>query len=170
MLALLVMYFGLMPLLLARYAINKVPATIPVNMKKKIFTAFFPSQTTAEVDFLINNLARVSEFMTSATQEDNVHNACLSTGIPFYEILCPSVEKCVKCDRKLTIHNQPAQVTIFKLTGPVPGLKLTSKLYAPIYGNNTEGFQFYSERRPLVEASNVAYLERQLCLCQVFLR
>ena len=177
MLALLVMYFGLMPLLLARYAINKIPATMPVNMKKKIFTAFFPSQTTAEVDFLMNNLAIVSEFMTSATLEDNVHNACLSTGIPFYEILCPPVEKCVKCDRKLTIHNQPAQVTIFKLTGPVPGLKLTSKCpscgliykYAQ-YGNNTEGFQFYSERRPLVEASNVAYLERQLCLYQVFLR
>ena len=65
--------------------------------------------------------------MTSATLEDNVHNACLLTanrGIPFYEILSPPV---VKCDRKLTIHNQPAQVTIFKLTGPVPGLKLTSK-------------------------------------------
>ena len=83
-------------------------------MKKKIF----PSQTTAEVDFLINNLARVSEFMTSATLEDKVNNACLSTGIPFYENLCPPVEKCRKCDRKLTIHNQPAQVTIFKLTGP----------------------------------------------------
>ena len=69
---------------------------MPVNMKKKIFTAFFPSQTTAEVDFLMNNLARVSEFMTSATLEDNVHNACLSTGIPFYEILCPPVEKCMK--------------------------------------------------------------------------
>ena len=33
----------------------------------------------------------------------------------------------MKCDRKLTIQNQSAQVTIFKLTGPVPGLKLTSK-------------------------------------------
>ena len=113
MLALLVMYFGLMPLFLVGYAINKIPCK-PVNMKKKIF----PSQTTAEVDFLINNLARVSEFMTSATLEDNVHNACLSTGIPFYEILCPPVEKCMKCDRKLTLHNQPAQVIIFKLTGP----------------------------------------------------
>ena len=135
MLALLVMYFGLMPLLLARYAIHKIPATMPVNMKKKIFTAFFPSQTTAEVDFLMNNLARVSEFMTSATLEDNVRNACLSTGIPFYEILCPPVEKCVKCDRKLTIHNQPAHVTIFKLTGPVPGLNLL--LSARVVGLST---------------------------------
>lgn len=177
MLALLVMHFGVMSLLLARYAINKIPATMPVDMKQNIFTALFPSQTTAEVDFLITNLPRVSEFMTSATLEDNVHKACLSTGIPFYEILCPPVEKCVKCDRKLTIHNQPAQVTIFKLTGPVPGLKLTSKCqrcgliykYAQ-YGNKSEGFQFYPERRPLIEASNVAYLERQLCLYQVFLR
>ena len=177
MLALLVMHFGVMSLLLARYAINKIPATMPVDMKQNIFTALFPSQTTAEVDFSINNLPRVSEFMTSVTLEDNVHKACLSTGIPFYEILCPPVEKCVKCDRKLTIHNQPAQVTIFKLTGPVPGLKLTSKCqrcgliykYAQ-YGNKSEGFQFYPERRPLIEASNVAYLERQLCLYQVFLR
>lgn len=177
MLALLVMHFGVMSLLLARYAINKIPATMPVDMKQNIFTALFPSQTTAEVDFLITNLPRVSEFMTSATLEDNVHKACLSTGIPFYEIICPPVEKCVKCDRKLTIHNQPAQVTIFKLTGPVPGLKLTSKCqrcgliykYAQ-YGNKSEGFQFYPERRPLIEASNVAYLERQLCLYQVFLR
>ena len=180
MLALLVMHFGVMSLLLARYAINKISATMPVDMKQKIFTALFPSQsqTTAEVDFVMNNLPRVSEFMTSATLEDNVHKACLSTGIPFYEILCPPVEKCVKCDRELTIHNQPAQVTIFKLTGPVPGLKLTSKCqrcgliykYAQ-YGNNkyNEGFQFYPERSPLVEASNVAYLERQLCLYQVFL-
>ena len=127
MLALLVLHFGVMSMLLARYVINKIPATMPVDMKQKIFTALFPSQTTAEVDFLMNNLPRVSEFMTSATLEDNVHNACLSTGIPFYEILCPPVEKCVKCDRKLTIHNQPAQVTIFKLTGPVPCLKLTYK-------------------------------------------
>ena len=177
MLALLVMHFGVMSLLLARYAINKIPATMPVDMKQNIFTALFPSQTTAEVDFLITNLPRVSEFMTSATLEDNVHKACLSTGIPFYEIICPPVEKCMKCDRKLTIHNQPAQVTIFKLTGPVPGLKLTSKCqrcgliykYAQ-YGNKSEGFQFYPERRPLIEASNVAYLERQLCLYQVFLR
>ena len=127
MLALLLMHFGVMSLLLARYAKNKIPATMPVDMKQNIFIALFPSQTTAEVDFLITNLPRVSEFMTSATLEDNVHKACLSTGIPFYEIICPPVEKCVKCDRKLTIHNQPAQVTIFKLTGPVPGLKLTSK-------------------------------------------
>ena len=177
MLALLLMHFGVMSLLLARYAKNKIPATMPVDMKQNIFTALFPSQTTAEVGFLITNLPRVSEFMTSATLEDNVHKACLSTGIPFYEILCPPVEKCVKCDRKLTIHNQPAQVTIFKLTGPVPGLKLTSKCqrcgliykYAQ-YGNKSEGFQFYPERRPLIEASNVAYLERQLCLYQVFLR
>ena len=105
MLALLVMYFGLIPLLLARHAINKIPATMPVNMEKKIFSAFFPSQTTAEVDLLINNLAKVSEFMTRATLEHNVRNACLSTGIPFHEILCPPVEKCVKCDRKLTIDN-----------------------------------------------------------------
>ena len=166
MLALLLMHFGVMSLLLARYAINKIPARMPMKiyMKQNIFTALFPSQTTAEVDFSINNLPRVSEFMTSVTLEDNVHKACLSTGIPFYEILCPPVEKCVKCDRKLTIHNQPAQVTIFKLTGPVPSLKLTSKCqrcgliykYAQ-YGNKSEGFQFYPERRPLIEASNVAY-------------
>ena len=65
-------------------------------MKKKILTTFFPSRTTSEVDFLMNNLARVSEFMTSATLEDKIYNECLSTGIPFYEILCPPVEKRVE--------------------------------------------------------------------------
>lgn len=175
--ALLVLRFGVLSLLLAKYAINKIPSTMPAEMKKKILTALLPSQTADEVNFLMANLPRVSEFMDSATLEDQIGKACLSTGIPFNEIISPPVEKCTKCDRKLTIHNQPAHVTIFKLSGPVPGLKLSYKCqccgliykYAQ-YGNNNTGFQFYLERRPLVEASNVAFFERQLCLYQVFLR
>ncbi|CAB3976792.1 Hypothetical predicted protein [Paramuricea clavata] len=150
---------------------------LPVDMKKKILQAIFPSLATAEVNFLIRNLPRVSDFMDDATLEDKINHACSSTGIPFCDILCPPVENCTNCGRRLTLHNQPVHITIFKIAGRVQGIKITSKCqpcgliykYAQ-HGNENVGYQFYQERRSLVEASNVAYFERQLCLYQVFLR
>lgn len=178
MLALLVLRFGVMSLFLARYAIKNIPMVLPVDMKKKILQAIFPSLATAEVNFLIRNLPRVSDFMDDATLEDKINHACSSTGIPFCDILCPPVENCTNCGRRLTLHNQPAHITIFKIAGRVQGIKITSKCqpcgliykYAQHGNENDVGYQFYQERRSLVEASNVAYFERQLCLYQVFLR
>ena len=52
------------------------------------------------------------------------------TNIPFQDILCLPVEGCVKCRGRLSVHNKPANVTIFKLSGPVQGIKISLKCSA----------------------------------------
>jgi hypothetical protein len=177
MLALLVLRFGVMSLFLARYVIKEIPALLPTEMKGKILRAFFPSHKTEEVNFLINHLHRVSDFMNNSMVEEKIQHACEITDIPFKTILCPPVECCIKCGGKLSLHNKPAHVTVYRMSGPVRSIKISLKcsLCGIVYkyaqhGTNGDGYLFYPERRLLVEGSNVAYLERQLCLYQVSLR
>ena len=176
-LALLVLRFSVMSLFLARYVINEIPPLLPNDMKEKILRALFPSHTTAEVNFLMSHLPRVSDFMNYSMVEEKIQHARETTDIPFKAFLCPPIESCLECAGKLSLHNKPAHVSVFKMSGPVRGIKISLKCsfcgiiykYAQ-HGTQTNGYEFYPERRPLIEGSNVAYLERQLCLYQVALR
>ena len=52
--ALLVLRFGVLSLVLAKYAINKFPAMLHSDVKE-ILRAIFPSHTPAEVNLLISH-------------------------------------------------------------------------------------------------------------------
>ena len=175
--ALLVLRFGVLSLVLAKYAINKFPAMLHSDVKEEILRAIFPSHTPAEVNLLISHISKVSDFINNSVMDEQIQRASEVTNIPFQDILCPPVESCVKCRGTLSLHNKPANVTIFKLSGPVRGIKISLKCSAcgivykyAQHGKQSEGYLFYPERQLLVEGSNVAYLERQLCLYQVSLR
>ena len=42
----------------------------------------------------------------------------------------PPVESCVKCSGRLSLHNKPANVTIFKLSAPVQGIKISLFIFS----------------------------------------
>lgn len=99
-------------------------------------------------------------------------------GIPFTHVVAPPLEKCVKCDGNLTMHNQPSHATIFDTDGPHPAIKISLKCrrcapnvnysYAK-YGNTEQGYKFYEGKRKLVEASSETYVSRSLARFHIYL-
>lgn len=78
---------------------------------------------------------------------------------------------CLSKRRRLSIHNDPVNVTIFTLKGPVPSIKVTlrchhcmTKYNYSMWGSKqSEGEQFYlDEKRPLIEVSDTVYVERNI--------
>lgn len=72
-----------------------------------------------------------------------------------FNFLVPPTTKCLHCYRELTFHNEPTQVPVFTLTGPMLFSKYiwrcrkclhdnTDVMYYPdSYGNTREGVKFY---------------------------
>lgn len=86
------------------------------------------------------------------------------------EVLTPPVDVCLQCSKILTRHNNPCKVTVFETKQAYSALKLILRCngcevnygYAT-YGNNSTGYRFYQDQRPLVEATDEIYIERLLC-------
>ena len=81
---------------------------------------------------------------------------------------------CLICGSELRTHNDSCGVTIFKITGPVLGRKVCWKCTGcglnynySMYGNTENGYKFYANPRPLIEASNVTYVDRLICNYQI---
>ena len=102
---------------------------------------------------------------------DNIlWKATTKLGQPTNLYLCPPVNNCLHCSKSLQIHHEPTIVTCYTWDGPIPAIKLTlrckpcnlSYRYEQ-YGNSTDGYSYYSEPQPMVQASQVAYVDRTCC-------
>lgn len=51
--------------------------------------------------------------------------ATFNKQLPHMEFIGPPVLECVVCNNQLQIHNPPTSVICFRLSGPLPALKIT---------------------------------------------
>ena len=112
----------------------------------------------------------IAFLMGSSVHEAVLWKATFALGIPYNKFLAPPVTTCLECGCSLQLHHRPTGVICFNTDGAVPGLKVTLRCEScklnyryEQYGNNQNGYQFYSEKRPLVHASQVVYIDRVYC-------
>ena len=95
------------------------------------------------------------------------HGDLCSCGYPI--LLTPPTKTCLLCNCLLSQHNKPCDVTIHSVRGKTAGLKFSLRCTQcdvnynyDQYGNTTKGWSLYEERRPLVEASDICFIDRKL--------
>lgn len=92
------------------------------------------------------------------------------------EILAPPTSNCFKCKSQLVSQNKICTVTLFTIESVKTVMKLSCRCkdcklnygYS-MFGNVEEGYHFYKEERPYVEASDDVFVQRRLCLFQASL-
>lgn len=109
-------------------------------------------------NFLTSSFALGDNLWTLTGEKDYAYNKFIS----------PPVESCLKCDEPLRMHNRPTEATVHGPTGPLPSSKITleCKDCKTTYGighfTDASGRHFYPKgiQSPLIEASNVTYMDR----------
>ena len=134
-------------------------------MNRKGFSAS-PSEVTSYVEVL-ERFCR--NFLTTALElGDILWELSGESAYRFNKFISPPVELCLKCDKTLVMHNQPSKAVVHGATGPLPATKVTlqCKTCKTSYGishfTDESGRHLYPKEieSPLIEASNVAYMER----------
>lgn len=180
LLALLTAKLGLNTLLTVRQLVKLLPPITPSKLAEQTIQeamkeTFAEGLSLDEVAILKRLVLKCEKFLKFSPEE--VIKSCSNrTRLPLYCVLYPPTENCTVCGRRLSVNGKPTHATVFQLTGPIPAMKLTYKCqncalnfgYA-MYGNSNAGYKYYDARRPYVEASNVSYLDRKLCLSHIFL-
>lgn len=90
-----------------------------------------------------------------------------SIGFPY--LLTPPTGVCIVCSDTLSEHNKTCDVTVYGLLGKVSGLKFSLRCDRcklnynyDRYGDRARGWRLYEAQRPLVEASDVCFVDRKL--------
>lgn len=88
---------------------------------------------------------------------------------PVNMFLAPPVSQCLKCNGNIHAHHAPTVVTVFTTNGPLPGQKVTLRCKNctinyryDTYGGEG-GYYYYNDIQDYIAASNVCYIERELC-------
>ena len=114
------------------------------------------------------NLLSLCKNYSAFNLSEALEEVCKNIGVPSV-LLAPRCtlisDGCLICGSELRTHNDRCDVTIFTITGPVPGKKACWNCIScglnynySMYGNTENDYQFYDNPRPLVEASNVKYV------------
>ena len=85
----------------------------------------------------------------------------------YNQFIAPPVESCLKCDEALGMHNRPSKAVVFGSGGPLLASKITLECkiqYGVGHFSDENGRHLYPRKiqSPLIEASNVSYMERDL--------
>ena len=160
------------------YIARHIPVIMPAQDRGDIIASVVDSIPTLEMPEAIQleSMLRELSDVPFFGDQDIVNNILSKCKMPIFCVLTPPYESCLSCGRRLVFSSSPCHITLFSLEGPKPGIKVTWKCkncrinygYAQ-YGNASTGYRFYEKERSLVEVSNVTYLERNLCLSQIFL-
>ena len=104
-----------------------------------------------------------------ASSSHSYRNKVIVSSISFPVLLSPPVGICLVCSHTLTEHNRACDVVIYGLLGKASGLKFSLRCDQckinynyDQYGNKTRGWCLYEGIRPLVEASDVCFVEWKL--------
>ena len=161
-----------------RFIAKNLPLIMPAASRSIIseITENLPVQVTDEEVRLLEEIFLKFPGIEIAHDQQMVQNVLSKCKTPLHFVLTPPIKSCVTCDRALSSASAPSHVTLFTLEGPCLGIKLVWKCqvcginygYCQ-YGNSQVGYQFYRERRPFIEASNITYLDRKLCKSQILL-
>jgi hypothetical protein len=91
-------------------------------------------------------------------------------------LLLSPTSNCLNCKGLLTQHNKPCEASVHSLRGKAVGLKFSLRCEKcklnfnyDRYGNTTKGWKLYEEARPLVEATDVCFVDRRLMEFQLAL-
>ena len=162
-----------------RFIAENLPLIMPAASRSSIIseiTENLPVQVTADEFKLLEEIFLKFPGIEIAHDQEMVKTVLSKCQTPLHFVLTPPSKSCLNCDRALSSASAPSHVTLFTLEGPCPGIKLAWKCQACginygycQYGNSQVGYQFYQERRPFVEASNVTYLDSKLCRNQISL-
>ena len=162
-----------------RFIAKNLPLIMPAASRSSILseiTEHLPVQVTDEEVRLLEEIFLKFPGIEIAHDQQMVKNDLSKCQTPLHFVLTPPSKSCLACDRVLSSASGPSHVMLFTLEGPHPGIKLVWKCQAfginygyCQYGNSQVGYQFYRERRPFIEASNVTYLDRKICKSQISL-
>ena len=157
---------------------SSLPKVLPQDLEEKILTGLsmeFGSVITKNEFRAIKELFRKFNAIQRFSYDEHIDAVSKKAGFPLHRILCPPTEVCLLCGWSLSLRNV-AYITPFDRETIVPGIKFLLRCqnckvnYSySMYGNTENGYKFYQEKRPYVEASNVTYLSRGLCLDQIHL-
>lgn len=155
----------------------QLAAHIPTNFKSargvyvaNVLQAAFKKQLSSDqLREILDEADLVTKFAVGPPDVHPLWEASLMYGTPFLSFLCPPVSTCIYCASSLKSHNEAVRVLVYTKDGPLIGLKTTLRCtqcainyrYAQ-FGSDNDGYKFYSEERPLVEASRMTYIERSL--------
>ena len=178
-LALLCLKFGWKTVFVLGRLLSNLPGVILSHIAQKIVAGSFPVLekilTLEDVHAVVDALGKCQDFL-DFDYETSVAAISESAGIPLHRIFFPPATICFTCGWSLQLQSQPALVTVFEEDNPLPGIKFALKCrncnlhygYS-MYGNSDSGYRFYEKRRAYVEASNVTFVSRSLCLQHICL-
>ena len=161
------------------YIAQQLPEQLPVNLREEIIGDVV---TNLHLKVSLPDAIELHSIFTALRGLDNegkerpLPQKMANCKTPLFCVLKPPCTTCLDCGGALCYYNTPSKVTVFTLDDIKPGLKITLKCnqcnisygYAR-YGDSKKGYKFYGQQRQYIEASNVTYMQRQLCLSQVFL-
>lgn len=171
--------FGWKSVFLVGRLVTKLPDVVSNQLNELLVSAAIGelgrSTSLEEVTLMKALLNRCQDFVDFSF-ENSVADISKLAGFPFTRILFPPTSVCFDCGWNLSPQNKPARVTVFENSESIPGIKFTLKCsnckinfgYS-MFGDTQRGYRFYDKPRPYIEASNVSYLERGLCLQHIHL-
>ena len=161
------------------YITQELPTQLPVTIREKIIADVVtnaPLKVTLQDAIELDNIFRGVGRLDLSGQRNPPPGKLANCETPLFCFLKPPCTSCLDCGGALCYNNAPSKVTLFTLDDIKPGLKITLKCYAcnnnygyARYGNSKKGFKFYAESRQYIEASTATYIDRKLCLNQIFL-
>jgi hypothetical protein len=165
--AVLCVKHGLAPVAQLQSAVKRIPPIISASYKNMLLEVTFK---VLGLEYSIEEQNVIAEALLLPRDHGNVNT------VEENVFLSPPVEKCLKCNSHLSCHNKPSEVTVYKLSGPTKALNICWKCvkcninynYCR-FGNSDDGYHFYEEERPYIQATHCTFLDRQLCRYQIFL-
>lgn len=105
----------------------------------------------------------------SPSNSHSLQNRVDLATLGFPVLLTPPTGVCIVCSSTLSEHNRACDVAINGLLGKATGLKFCLRCDRckisynyDRYGDKKKGWSLYEDQRPLVEASDVCFVERKL--------
>lgn len=180
-LALLVAKYGYSTVEIGRYALQHFPpkSFIPNATKTGlgviplVINAGIPENEAEQFVELLSACENFLAFNLNSVLEENSKK----TGVPYIPLTPPAhliEDGCVPCGSELGTHNNTSAVSIFAITGHVNATKVRWRCTGcglnynySMYGSTECGYSFYKKPRPLIEASNVTFVEQIVCNYQI---
>lgn len=161
------------------YIAQEVPTQLPVTLREQIIidvATNYPLKVTILDAIELDSIFRSLRGLELSGEEKSPPAKMANCKMPLFCILKPPCTSCLDCGGSLCYCNTPSKVTLFTHNDIKPGLKISLKCnlcnisygYAR-YGDSKKGYKFYAKPRQYIEASNATYMDRKLCLSQIFL-
>ena len=146
--------------------VRSMPQVMPQAAKKTVLSFYYRKLCRIEEEIDLESCVSLLLLCTDDRQPD----------VDDVEILAPPVNNCINCGKSLKTQNKMCTVTVFSMNTVKTALKLSLRCQDceinfgySMFGNVSQGYRFYDEQRPYVEASDEVFLERSLCLLQISL-